>query len=194
MTLGAPEPLLGPLARRDASQETKQLARCPTTSAVVGLRLVTEVLCEDGLVDDVAADAPVENPPDVPDVPDDPDVSDEDVTEPEFGPAGFERWRRETALGAVGTGIARGLQNVFGTQQDQIVMVAPVPGDPPDPDRLQVILDPDDPTKSIVVVPLQAADAADSADCRPTPTTSPADHSRATPSPAKGLTSHRHRT
>ena len=44
-------------------------------------------------------------------------------------------------------------------------MVAPVPGDPPDPDRLQVILDPDDPTKSIVVAP--AADAA----CRLTTTT-----------------------
>ena len=36
-------------------------------------------------------------------------------------------------------------------------MVAPVPGDPPDPDRLQVILDPDDPTKSIVVFPPTAA-------------------------------------
>jgi hypothetical protein len=81
------------------------------------------------------------------------DEPDDDTTEPEFPPAGFERWRRESALGTVGTGIARGLQNVFAPPQDQPVMVAPVPGDPPDPDRLQVILDPDDPTKSIAVVP-----------------------------------------
>jgi hypothetical protein len=88
--------------------------------------------------------------------------------EPEFEPAGFERWRRESALGTVGTGIARGLQNVFGVQQDEIVMVAPVPGGPPDPDRLQVILDPDDPTKSVAVLPAHgqahAADAAADAD------------------------------
>ncbi|HEY1827126.1 MAG TPA: hypothetical protein VGF87_03860 [Acidimicrobiales bacterium] len=74
--------------------------------------------------------------------------------EPEFAAEGFERWRRESALGTVGTGIVRGLQNVFGTPQDQVVMVAPIPGGPPDPDRLQVILDPDDPTKSIVVFPV----------------------------------------
>jgi hypothetical protein len=89
------------------------------------------------------------------------DEPDDDTGEPEFPPAGFERWRRESALGTVGTGIARGLQNVFGTQQDQIVMVAPVPGGPPDPDRLQVILDPDDPTKSIAVLPPRPADDGD---------------------------------
>jgi hypothetical protein len=91
------------------------------------------------------------------------DELDEDTTEtevePEFEPAGFERWRRESALGTVGTGIARGLQNVFGFRQDEIVMVAPVPGGPPDPDRLQVILDPDDPTKSVAVLPAPHADA-----------------------------------
>jgi hypothetical protein len=32
--------------------------------------------------------------------------------------------------------------------------VASVPGDPPDPDqRLHVVLDPDDPTKSVAIVP-----------------------------------------
>jgi hypothetical protein len=91
--------------------------------------------------------------------------------EPEFEPAGFERWRRESALGTVGTGIARGLQNVFGVQQDEIVMVAPVPGGPPDPDRLQVILDPDDPTKSVAVLPAhghaRAADAEADPDDQP---------------------------
>ncbi len=88
------------------------------------------------------------------------DDSDEPI-EPEFPPAGFERWRRESALGSVGTGIARGLQNVFVAPQDQVVMVAPIPGGPADPDRLQVILDPDDPTKSIAVLPPPATRAAD---------------------------------
>ena len=71
----------------------------------------------------------------------------------EAPPAGFDRWRRESALGSVGTGIARGLQSVFAPPADEPVIVASVPGDPPDPERLQVILDPDDPSKSVVIVP-----------------------------------------
>jgi hypothetical protein len=40
-----------------------------------------------------------------------------------------------------------------------VVIVAAVPGDPPDADtRLRVILDPDDPTKSIAVMPTKPAD------------------------------------
>jgi hypothetical protein len=67
---------------------------------------------------------------------------------------GFERWRRESALGGIGTGIARGLQAVFAPPTDEVVIVAAVPGEPPDADqRLRVILDPDDPTKSIAIVP-----------------------------------------
>ena len=88
------------------------------------------------------------------------DAPSEGDTE-EFPPAGFERWRRETARGTVGTGIARGLQNVFAPPADQPVIVAAVPGDPPDPDRIKVILDPEDPTKSIVVVPLSKVDPDD---------------------------------
>jgi hypothetical protein len=71
----------------------------------------------------------------------------------EDAPAGFDRWRRESALGNVGTGIARGLHSVFAPPANEPVIVASVPGDPPDPDRLQVILDPDDPSKSVVIVP-----------------------------------------
>ena len=68
--------------------------------------------------------------------------------------SGFDSWRRESALGAVGTGIARGLQAVFAPPADEIVIVAAVPGDPPDADqRVRVILDPDDPTKSVAIVP-----------------------------------------
>jgi len=68
--------------------------------------------------------------------------------------AGFERWRKESALGAVGTGIARGLHAVFAPPVDEVVIVAAVPGDPPDADqRVRVILDPDDPTKSVAIMP-----------------------------------------
>jgi len=99
-------------------------------------------------MDDVDGEPPGEEP-------------DHAAIEPDFEPEGSERWRRESTLGTVGTGIARGLQNVFGTQQDQVVMVAPIPGGPPDPDRLQVILDPDDPTKSIAVLPAADPPAGD---------------------------------
>jgi hypothetical protein len=82
----------------------------------------------------------------------DEDASSHEATE-DFAPEGFERWRRDSALGSVGTGIARGLQNVFAPPPNQPVIVASVPGDPPDPERLQVILDPEDPSKSVVVLP-----------------------------------------
>ena len=69
-------------------------------------------------------------------------------------PEGFDRWRKDSAIGGIGTGIARGLQAVFAPPRDEGVIVAAVPGDPPDADtRVRVILDPDDPTKSIAVVP-----------------------------------------
>ncbi len=67
---------------------------------------------------------------------------------------GFDRWRKRSALGGIGTGIARGLQSVFAPPVDEVAIVAAVPGEPPDADtRVRVILDPDDPTKSIAVVP-----------------------------------------
>ncbi len=66
----------------------------------------------------------------------------------------FDRWRKESALGNIGTGVARGLQAVFAPHVDEIVIMASVPGDPPDADdRVRVVLDPDDPTKSIAIVP-----------------------------------------
>src|SRR5271154_4813903 len=72
---------------------------------------------------------------------------------------GFDRWRKESAIGGIGTGIARGLQAVFAPPAHEIAVVAEVPGEPPDADtRLRVILDPDDPTKSIAVVPAAPVD------------------------------------
>jgi hypothetical protein len=80
-----------------------------------------------------------------------------DVGEPEeaeTAPSAFDQWRRDSALGAIGTGVARGLQAVFAPPADEPVMVAEAPGEPPDAaDRLRVILDPDDPAKSVAVVP-----------------------------------------
>jgi hypothetical protein len=67
---------------------------------------------------------------------------------------GSDRWRTESVLGGVATGVARGLKHVFAPDVDQPVIVASIPSDPPDPDsRVRVILDPDDPTKSVAIVP-----------------------------------------
>lgn len=75
---------------------------------------------------------------------------------------GFDHWRRESALGAVGTGLARGLQAVFAPPADEVVIVASVPGEPPDADdRVRVILDLDDPAKSVAIVPPQAGSPPD---------------------------------
>jgi hypothetical protein len=84
--------------------------------------------------------------------------SDAEAADPEVS-GGFDRWRKESALGAVGTGVARGLQSVFAPRVDEIAVVASVPGEPPDADqRLQVILDPDDPTKSVAIMPTAAGE------------------------------------
>jgi hypothetical protein len=77
-----------------------------------------------------------------------------DDQDAEGSPAGFDRWRTESAVGSVVTGVARGLRDVFAPVPDPPAIVASVPGDPPDADqRVRVILDPDDPTRSIAIVP-----------------------------------------
>jgi hypothetical protein len=81
---------------------------------------------------------------------------EEDAEQPDEdgGSAGFDRWRKASAIGGVGTGIARGLQAVFAPPADEIAIVAAVPGEPPDAgERVRVILDLDDPSKSVVIVP-----------------------------------------
>jgi hypothetical protein len=66
----------------------------------------------------------------------------------------FESWRRRTAVGALGTGFALALQDVFYPSDKDQVITAPAPGDPPDADeRIRVHLDLDDPTKSVAVIP-----------------------------------------
>jgi hypothetical protein len=57
------------------------------------------------------------------------------------------------------SGIALGLQAVFYPTANEPVLVAEAPGEPPDADqRIRVILDPDDPTKSIAVMPTAPVD------------------------------------
>ncbi len=83
----------------------------------------------------------------------------EDLAAGDEAREGFDRWRKESPIGGIGTGIARGLQAVFAPPPHEIAIVAEVPGEPPDADtRVRVILDPDDPTKSIAVVPPAPAD------------------------------------
>lgn len=85
--------------------------------------------------------------------------SETDDEEHEGSAGSFDRWRKESALGAVGTGVARGLHAVFAPPVDEVVIVASVPGDPPDAaERVRVILDPDDPTKSVAIMPEPPAD------------------------------------
>ncbi len=58
--------------------------------------------------------------------------------------------------------MARGLKAVFAPDVDQPVIVAAVPGEPPDAaDRVRVILDLDDPTKSVAIVPEDPSPASD---------------------------------
>ena len=94
--------------------------------------------------------------------PDEPaaDQADEVVPSPgpepedEVAPGRFDAWRRRSAIGGVATGIALGLQEVFSPNKNEPVISAEAPGEPPDADeRLRVILDPDDPTKSVVLLP-----------------------------------------
>jgi hypothetical protein len=88
----------------------------------------------------------------------------QDETPEDEQPGGFDRWRKESALGEVGTSIAKGLRNVFAPTQQEVVIVASVPGDPPDADqKLRVVLDPDDPTKSRAIFP----DTEDTSEPRP---------------------------
>jgi hypothetical protein len=72
-------------------------------------------------------------------------------------PRRFDAWRRRSAIGAIATGVALGLKEIFQPTNIEPVITAPAPGDPPDADeRLRVILDPDDPTKSVAILPKAA--------------------------------------
>jgi hypothetical protein len=75
----------------------------------------------------------------------------------------FDAWRRRSAVGAIATGVALGLRDIFQPTKIEPVMTAEAPGDPPDAaNRLRVILDPDDPTKSVAILPPEPGGAQSS--------------------------------
>ena len=86
------------------------------------------------------------------------DLDDEFLFDEEGGdrtalPARVEAWRRRTATGALLTGIARGLGQVFEPEREQPAIVAEAPGEPFGPPRpVEAVLDPDDPSASSLVV------------------------------------------
>ena len=74
----------------------------------------------------MASDGDGEHPEDMPVEPD---------TEDDLGGRGFDGWRKNSPIGGIGTGIARWLQAVFAPPADEVVIVAAVPGEPPDADQ-----------------------------------------------------------
>jgi hypothetical protein len=57
--------------------------------------------------------------------------------------------------------VALGLKEIFQPAVNEPVITAEAPGDPPDIDeRIRVILDPDDPAKSVAIVPGAVASPA----------------------------------
>jgi hypothetical protein len=79
----------------------------------------------------------------------DPDPDPEDLPSRRF-----DAWRRRSAIGGMATGVALGLQSVFYPTNNEPVISAEAPGDPPDADdHPRVVLDLDDPTKSVVIMP-----------------------------------------
>jgi hypothetical protein len=82
------------------------------------------------------------------------DDEPEDHLDEQFPPRRFDAWRRRSAIGGVVTGVALGLKEIFQPTNNEPVITAVAPGDPPDADqRLRVILDPDDPSKSVALLP-----------------------------------------
>jgi hypothetical protein len=86
-----------------------------------------------------------------------PSEHDEDsLQEPQDDPPArrFDDWRRRSAIGAIATGVALGLKEIFQPTNIEPVITAEAPGDPPDAgNRLRVVLDPDDPSKSVAFLP-----------------------------------------
>ena|SRR5260370_1283406 len=75
----------------------------------------------------------------------------------------FDAWRRRSAIGAIATGVALGLKEIFQPTNIEPVITAEAPGDPPDDEnRLRVVLDPQDPSKSVAYLPRETGEGAGS--------------------------------
>ncbi len=106
----------------------------PTVDQGVGAGLLPWKPCDHGLIE-----PPVERPGE---------------HEDHWRPRRFDAWRRRSALGVIATGVALGLKEIFQPTNIEPVITSPAPGDPPDADQgLRVILHPDDPTKSVAILP-----------------------------------------
>jgi len=78
----------------------------------------------------------------------------------ELPPRRFDAWRRRSAIGTIATGVALGLKEIFEPSTNEPVITAEAPGEPPDgQNRLRVFLDPDDPSKSVAILPQKASGA-----------------------------------
>jgi hypothetical protein len=82
-----------------------------------------------------------------------------DVEDPDAGDANehdslrFDRWRKRSATGAVLTGVALGLQHALDRPKQEPAIVVEASGEPEDDDAPFVVhLDPDDPSRTVVVV------------------------------------------
>ena len=68
-------------------------------------------------------------------------------------PLPFQRWIKRSASGAVLTGIALGLQQVYQPRRELPAFVMEAPGEPEDPNApISLHFDPDDPTKTVAVI------------------------------------------
>ncbi len=65
----------------------------------------------------------------------------------------FDRWRRRSAVGAMMTGVAFGLQEALGKQREEPAIVLEAAGDPSGPDNpIELQFDPDHPEKTVAVI------------------------------------------
>lgn len=93
-----------------------------------------------------------------PQEPDSSETAEGEPTDVDLPSQRFDGWRRRSAVGAMATGVALGLRDIFYPTNNQPVLTAEAPGDPPDADQeMRVILDPEDPTKSVAIFPASAA-------------------------------------
>ncbi len=74
----------------------------------------------------------------------------------------FQQWMKRSATGAVLSGIALGLQQIFEPKRELPAFVMEAPDAPHDPDApFTLHFDPDDPTKTVAVIRTPTADTPD---------------------------------
>lgn len=82
-----------------------------------------------------------------------PDGSGEPADHVPHEPLPFQQWIKRSASGAVLTGIALGLQQVYQPKRELPAFVMEATGEPEDPDApITLHFDPDDPTKTVAVI------------------------------------------